>query len=85
MQTVGPPELKAVMSFSSDSVLKAQMFPLQQEDPSRKRKLQERREGSTQALNWNKTRPCRRNKKRASAQASRYVFLQPLPSSVDVH
>jgi hypothetical protein len=27
MQTVGPPELKAVMSFSSDSVLKAQMFP----------------------------------------------------------
>ncbi|XP_052036246.1 transmembrane protein 131-like isoform X2 [Apodemus sylvaticus] len=42
----------------------------EQEDPYRKRKLQEKREGSTQTLNWNKTRTCRKNKKRASAQAS---------------
>ncbi|XP_031230064.1 transmembrane protein 131-like isoform X4 [Mastomys coucha] len=41
-----------------------------EEDPHRKRKLQEKREGSTQTLNWNKTRTCRKNKKRASAQAS---------------
>ncbi|OBS57734.1 hypothetical protein A6R68_11144, partial [Neotoma lepida] len=42
-----------------------------QEDPHRRRKLQEKREGSTQALNWNKNRTCRKNKKRGAAQASR--------------
>ncbi|XP_021051555.1 transmembrane protein 131-like isoform X1 [Mus pahari] len=42
----------------------------EQEDPCRKRRLQEKREGSTQALNWNKARTYRKNKKRASAQAS---------------
>uniref|UniRef100_A0A8C8ULS8 Transmembrane protein 131-like n=1 Tax=Peromyscus maniculatus bairdii TaxID=230844 RepID=A0A8C8ULS8_PERMB len=41
-----------------------------EEDPHRRRKLQEKREGSTQALNWNKNRTCRKNKKRGAAQAS---------------
>ncbi|XP_060234479.1 transmembrane protein 131-like isoform X3 [Meriones unguiculatus] len=43
----------------------------EEEDPYRKRKLQEKREGSTQTLNWNKNRTCRKNKKRGSSQASR--------------
>ncbi|NP_001386454.1 transmembrane protein 131-like isoform 2 precursor [Rattus norvegicus] len=41
----------------------------EQDDPYRKRKLQEKREGNTQTLNWNKTRTCRKHKKRASVQA----------------
>ncbi|XP_075806487.1 transmembrane protein 131-like isoform X1 [Microtus pennsylvanicus] len=44
---------------------------LEQEDPYRRRKLQEKREGSTPALGWNKSRTCRKNKKRVAAQASR--------------
>ncbi|XP_036046338.1 transmembrane protein 131-like isoform X4 [Onychomys torridus] len=43
----------------------------EQEDPHRRRKLQEKREGSTPALNWNKNRTCRKHKKRGAAQASR--------------
>ncbi|KAK7811274.1 hypothetical protein U0070_027236 [Myodes glareolus] len=42
-----------------------------EEDPYRRRKLQEKREGNTPALGWNKSRTCRKNKKRVSAQASR--------------
>ncbi|XP_032754069.1 transmembrane protein 131-like isoform X4 [Rattus rattus] len=41
----------------------------EQDDPHRKRKLQEKREGNTQTLNWNKTRTCKKHKKRASVQA----------------
>ncbi|XP_051055402.1 transmembrane protein 131-like isoform X1 [Phodopus roborovskii] len=43
----------------------------EQEDSYRKRKLQEKREGSTQSLNWNKNRTCRKNKKRGATQTSR--------------
>ncbi|XP_052586581.1 transmembrane protein 131-like isoform X3 [Peromyscus californicus insignis] len=50
---------------------KQDMLSAEQEDPHRRRKLQEKREGGTQALNWNKNRTCRKNKKRGAAQASR--------------
>ncbi|XP_028750120.1 transmembrane protein 131-like isoform X1 [Peromyscus leucopus] len=50
---------------------KQDILSAEQEDPHRRRKLQEKREGSTQALNWNKNRTCRKNKKRGTAQASR--------------
>ncbi|KAB1282376.1 Transmembrane protein 131-like [Camelus dromedarius] len=43
----------------------------EQEDPSRKKKLQEKKEGSLQNLNWNKNRTCRKNKKRSAAQVLR--------------
>ncbi|XP_078222500.1 transmembrane protein 131-like isoform X11 [Callithrix jacchus] len=44
---------------------------MEQEDPYRKKKLQEKREGNLQNLNWNKSRSCRRNKKRGVAPVSR--------------
>lgn len=50
---------------------KQDILSAEQEDPHRRRKLQEKREGSTQALTWNKNRTCRKNKKRGAAQASR--------------
>ncbi|XP_059121526.1 transmembrane protein 131-like isoform X4 [Peromyscus eremicus] len=50
---------------------KQDILSAEQEDPHRRRKLQEKREGSTQALSWNKNRTCRKNKRRGAAQASR--------------
>ncbi|XP_040822829.1 transmembrane protein 131-like isoform X2 [Ochotona curzoniae] len=44
--------------------------PLEQEDPARKKKLQEKKEAGSQSLNWNKSRTCRK-KKRGGAQLSR--------------
>ncbi|XP_010626304.1 transmembrane protein 131-like [Fukomys damarensis] len=44
---------------------------VEQEDPYRKKKLPEKREGNVQNLNWNKNRTCRKNKKRGVAQVSR--------------
>ncbi|KAM5255629.1 transmembrane protein 131-like isoform 2-T2 [Ctenodactylus gundi] len=44
---------------------------VEQEDPCRKKKLQDKREGSAQNLTWNKNRTCRKNKKRSIAQISR--------------
>lgn len=59
--------------------LKVFLFSLQQEDPYRKKKLQEKKEGNLQNLNWNKNRTCRKNKKRGAAQVLRYViFTVPL-------
>ncbi|XP_075399789.1 transmembrane protein 131-like isoform X2 [Tenrec ecaudatus] len=43
----------------------------EQEDPSRKKKLQEKKEGHTQNLNWNKNRTCRKNKKKGATPTSR--------------
>ncbi|KAM9677304.1 transmembrane protein 131-like isoform 5-T5 [Trichechus inunguis] len=45
--------------------------PAEQEDPYRKKKLQEKKEGNLQNLNWNKNRTCRKNKKRGVTQVSR--------------
>uniref|UniRef100_UPI004038C5FA transmembrane protein 131-like isoform X4 n=1 Tax=Callospermophilus lateralis TaxID=76772 RepID=UPI004038C5FA len=50
---------------------KQDMPSVEQEDPFRKKKLQEKRDGNVQNLNWNKNRTCRKNKKRGVAQASR--------------
>uniref|UniRef100_A0A9L0TS23 Transmembrane protein 131-like n=1 Tax=Equus caballus TaxID=9796 RepID=A0A9L0TS23_HORSE len=44
---------------------------VEQEDPYRKKKLQEKKEGHLQNLNWNKNRTCRKNKKRGAAQVLR--------------
>ncbi|XP_073088661.1 transmembrane protein 131-like isoform X2 [Manis javanica] len=44
---------------------------VEQEDPYRKKKLQEKKEGNLQNLNWNKNRTCRKNKKRGAAQVLR--------------
>ncbi|XP_054205426.1 transmembrane protein 131-like isoform X36 [Homo sapiens] len=44
---------------------------VEQEDPYRKKKLQEKREGNLQNLNWSKSRTCRKNKKRGVAPVSR--------------
>ncbi|KAG8507331.1 Transmembrane protein 131-like [Galemys pyrenaicus] len=44
---------------------------VEQEDPYRKKKLQEKKEGHLQNLNWNKNRTCRKNKKRGIAQTLR--------------
>ncbi|XP_060034909.1 transmembrane protein 131-like isoform X3 [Erinaceus europaeus] len=43
----------------------------EQEDSYRKKKLQEKKEGNLQNLNWNKNRTCRKNKKRGTTQVSR--------------
>nr|XP_051675898.1 transmembrane protein 131-like isoform X7 [Oryctolagus cuniculus] len=43
----------------------------EQEDAHRKKKLQEKKEGNPQNLNWNKSRTCRKNKKRSVAPVSR--------------
>ncbi|KAM4834311.1 transmembrane protein 131-like isoform 2-T2 [Thomomys bottae] len=45
--------------------------PSVEEDSYRKKKLQEKREGNVQNLNWNKNRTCRKNKKKGIAQVSR--------------
>ncbi|XP_070271443.1 transmembrane protein 131-like isoform X2 [Myotis yumanensis] len=50
---------------------KQDMPSVEQEDPDRKKKLQEKKEGNLQNLNWNKNRTCRKNKKRGAAQALR--------------
>ncbi|XP_015339846.2 transmembrane protein 131-like [Marmota marmota marmota] len=50
---------------------KQDMPSVEQEDPFRKKKLQEKKDGNVQNLNWNKNRTCRKNKKRGVAQASR--------------
>ncbi|XP_008070098.1 transmembrane protein 131-like [Carlito syrichta] len=44
---------------------------VEQEDPYRKKKLQEKKEGNVQNLNSNKSRTCRKNKKRGTTQVSR--------------
>ncbi|XP_042637342.1 transmembrane protein 131-like [Orycteropus afer afer] len=43
----------------------------EQEDPYRKKKVQEKKEGNLQNLNWNKNRTCRKNKRRGLTQVSR--------------
>ncbi|XP_076995870.1 transmembrane protein 131-like isoform X2 [Tamandua tetradactyla] len=50
---------------------KQDISSVEQEDPYRKKKLQEKKEGNLQNLNWNKNRTCRKNKKRGVTQISR--------------
>nr|XP_020764536.1 transmembrane protein 131-like [Odocoileus virginianus texanus] len=50
---------------------KQDIASVEQEDPYRKKALQEKKEGNVQNLNWNKNRICRKNKKRTAAQVLR--------------
>ncbi|XP_058136389.1 transmembrane protein 131-like isoform X2 [Dasypus novemcinctus] len=50
---------------------KQDIAAVEQEDPYRKKKLQEKKEGNLQNLHWNKNRTCRKNKKRGVTQVSR--------------
>ncbi|XP_077878132.1 transmembrane protein 131-like isoform X4 [Ictidomys tridecemlineatus] len=67
------PSEKKIHKASKEDVCseKQDMPSVEQEDPFRKKKLQEKRDGNVQNLNWNKNRTCRKNKKRGVTQASR--------------
>ncbi|XP_063116934.1 transmembrane protein 131-like isoform X2 [Cavia porcellus] len=64
-------EKKIHKASKEDICSEKQDIPSVEEDPYRKKKLQEKREGTVQNLNWNKNRTCRKNKKRALAQVLR--------------
>ncbi|XP_023369242.1 transmembrane protein 131-like isoform X5 [Otolemur garnettii] len=65
-------EKKVHKASKEDICSEKQDIPsVEQEDPYRKKKLQEKKEGNLQNLNWNKSRTCRKNKKRGIAQVSR--------------
>ncbi|XP_064123659.1 transmembrane protein 131-like isoform X3 [Loxodonta africana] len=67
-----PPEKKSHKASKEDVCPEKQdVPPAEQEDPYRKKKLQEKKEGILQNLNWSKNRTCRKNKKRGVAQVSR--------------
>nr|XP_044986988.1 transmembrane protein 131-like isoform X2 [Jaculus jaculus] len=67
-----PSEKKPPRSAKEDMCSEKQDTPsLEQEGPYRKKQLQEKREGNTQNLSWNRNRTCRKNKKRAVAQVPR--------------
>ncbi|XP_047422764.1 transmembrane protein 131-like isoform X2 [Sciurus carolinensis] len=72
VDTKSSSEKKIHKASKEDICSEKQDIPsVEQEDPYRKKKLQEKREGNVQNLNWNKNRTCRKNKKRGIAQASR--------------
>ncbi|XP_053439185.1 transmembrane protein 131-like isoform X4 [Nycticebus coucang] len=65
-------EKKVHKASKEDICSEKQDIPsVEQEDPYRKKKLQEKKEGNLQNLNWNKSRTCRKNKKRGIAQVPR--------------
>ncbi|XP_048189766.1 transmembrane protein 131-like isoform X3 [Perognathus longimembris pacificus] len=71
-ETKSPSEKKIHKVSKEDVCSEKQDIPsVEQEDSYRKKKLQEKREGNVQNLNWNKNRTCRKNKKKGIAQASR--------------
>ncbi|XP_074233233.1 transmembrane protein 131-like isoform X1 [Camelus bactrianus] len=72
VDTKSSSEKKIHKASKEDMCSEKQDIPsVEQEDPSRKKKLQEKKEGSLQNLNWNKNRTCRKNKKRSAAQVLR--------------
>ncbi|KAM4811793.1 transmembrane protein 131-like isoform X4 [Urocitellus parryii] len=72
VDTKSPSEKKIHKASKEDVCSEKQDMPsVEQEDPFRKKKLQEKRDGNVQNLNWNKNRTCRKNKKRGVTQASR--------------
>ncbi|XP_059231061.1 transmembrane protein 131-like isoform X2 [Mustela nigripes] len=64
-------EKKIHKASKEDICFEKQDVPSVEEDPYRKKKLQEKKEGNLQNLSWNKTRTCRKNKKRGAAQVLR--------------
>uniref|UniRef100_A0A8C9QHF3 Transmembrane protein 131-like n=1 Tax=Spermophilus dauricus TaxID=99837 RepID=A0A8C9QHF3_SPEDA len=72
VDTKSPSEKKIHKASKEDICSEKQDMPsVEPEDPFRKKKLQEKRDGNVQNLNWNKNRTCRKNKKRGVTQASR--------------
>ncbi|XP_073897424.1 transmembrane protein 131-like isoform X2 [Castor canadensis] len=72
LDTKSSSEKKIHKASKEDMCCEKQDMPLlEQEDPYRKKKLQEKREGNVQNLNWNKNRTCRKNKKKGVAQTAR--------------
>ncbi|XP_057583250.1 transmembrane protein 131-like isoform X2 [Hippopotamus amphibius kiboko] len=72
VDTKSSSEKKIHKASKEDICSEKQDIPsVEQEDPYRKKKLQEKKEGNLQNLNWNKNRTCRKNKKRGAAQALR--------------
>uniref|UniRef100_A0A8C6D6V1 Transmembrane protein 131-like n=1 Tax=Moschus moschiferus TaxID=68415 RepID=A0A8C6D6V1_MOSMO len=72
VDTKSSSEKKIHKTAREDGCSEKQDIPsIEQEDPYRKKALQEKKEGNVQNLNWNKTRMCRKNKKRGAAQVLR--------------
>ncbi|XP_037024016.2 transmembrane protein 131-like isoform X1 [Artibeus jamaicensis] len=72
LDTKSSSEKKIHKASKEDTCSERQDLPsVEQEDPYRKKKLQEKKEGNLQNLNWNKSRTCRKNKKRGAAQGLR--------------
>ncbi|XP_039731859.1 transmembrane protein 131-like isoform X3 [Pteropus medius] len=72
VDTKSSSEKKIHRASKEDICSEKQDIPsVEQEDPYRKKKLQEKKEGNLQNLNWNKNRTCRKNKKRGSAPVLR--------------
>uniref|UniRef100_A0A8C2RBR5 Transmembrane protein 131-like n=1 Tax=Capra hircus TaxID=9925 RepID=A0A8C2RBR5_CAPHI len=70
VDTKSSSEKKIHKAAKEDGCSEKQDIPsVEQEDPYRKKALQEKKEGNVQNLNWNKNRMCRKNKKRGAAQA----------------
>uniref|UniRef100_A0A673SVQ4 Transmembrane protein 131-like n=1 Tax=Suricata suricatta TaxID=37032 RepID=A0A673SVQ4_SURSU len=97
VDTKSSSEKKIHKASKEDVCFEKQDIPsVEQEDPYRKKKLQEKKEGNLQNLSWNKNRTCRKNKKRGTAQVLRpseqselklvcNAFERPEPSSdIDV-
>ncbi|XP_044786500.1 transmembrane protein 131-like isoform X6 [Bubalus bubalis] len=72
VDTKSSSEKKIHKAAKEDGCSEKQDIPaIEQEDPYRKKALQEKKEGNVQNLNWNKNRMCRKNKKRGAAQVLR--------------
>ncbi|XP_062964213.1 transmembrane protein 131-like isoform X3 [Cynocephalus volans] len=72
VETKSASEKKIQKASKEDTCPEKQDIPsVGQEDPYRKKKLQEKKEGNLQNLNWNKNRTCRKNKKKGVAHVSR--------------
>ncbi|XP_069413397.1 transmembrane protein 131-like isoform X3 [Ovis canadensis] len=72
VDTKSSSEKKIHKAAKDDGCSEKQDIPsIEQEDPYRKKALQEKKEGNGQNLNWNKNRLCRKNKKRGAAQVLR--------------
>ncbi|XP_036914261.1 transmembrane protein 131-like [Sturnira hondurensis] len=72
LDTKSSSEKKIHKASKEDTCSEKQDIPsVEQEDSSRKKKLQEKKEGNLQNLNWNKNRTCRKNKKRGAVQVLR--------------
>uniref|UniRef100_A0A8C2RAV3 Transmembrane protein 131-like n=1 Tax=Capra hircus TaxID=9925 RepID=A0A8C2RAV3_CAPHI len=72
VDTKSSSEKKIHKAAKEDGCSEKQDIPsVEQEDPYRKKALQEKKEGNVQNLNWNKNRMCRKNKKRGAAQVLR--------------